>query len=65
MLCIPCDIVMWYTSDEIKWNLMKVNLLKQTECGTNTASVIVLLKFTCVALVSCSDINCSFGLKLK
>jgi hypothetical protein len=44
---------------------MKVNLLKQTECETNTTSVIVLLKFTCVALVSCIDINCSLLAEVK
>jgi hypothetical protein len=22
MLCIPCDIVLWDISDEVKWNLI-------------------------------------------
>jgi len=40
-------------------------LLKQTKCETNTTSMIVPLKFTCVALVSCTDINCSLWAKVK
>jgi len=39
-------------------------LLKQIKCETNM-SVIVLLKFTCVALVSCTDNNCSLWAKVK
>jgi len=39
-------------------------LLKQTKCESYTTSVIVLLKFT-LALVSCTDINCSLWTKVK
>jgi hypothetical protein len=42
-----------------------VSLLKQTKCETNTSSVKVPLKFTCVALVSCTDINCSLWAEVK